>query len=192
VPLLAFRDPLPLRPGRVLVTGTSGSGKTTVAARIGTALQLRHVEIDGLFHGAGWTPRPSFVDDVHRFSAESRWVTEWQYKAVRAHLAERADLLVWLDLPRIVVMRQLVRRTLVRRLRRQPLWNGNVEPALRTVFTDPDHILRWAWTTHASTALRVGELVARRPDLPVVRLRTRAEITQWLNGPLREIGARPD
>lgn len=192
MPLLAFRDPLPLRPGRVLVTGTSGSGKTTVAARIGTALQLRHVEIDGLFHGAGWTPRPSFVDDVHRFSAESRWVTEWQYKAVRAHLAERADLLVWLDLPRIVVMRQLVRRTLVRRLRRQPLWNGNVEPALRTVFTDPDHILRWAWTTHASTARRVGELVARRPDLPVVRLRTRAEITQWLNGPLREIGARPD
>jgi adenylate kinase family enzyme len=194
VPLLAFLDPLPQRPRRVLVAGTSGSGKTTLAARIGTALQLPHVEIDALFHGADWTPRPSFTDDVHRFSAAPTWVTEWQYGTVRAHLAERADLLVWLDLPRTVVMRQLVRRTLIRRLRRQPLWNGNVEPALRTVFTDPQHILRWAWNTHHKTAPRVEELLTRRPDLTVVRLRSRAEVTSWLSGPLRlsSTAALPD
>ena len=189
MPLLAFLDPLPHRPCRVLVAGTSGSGKTTVAARIGTALQLPHVEIDALFHGADWTPRPSFEADVHRFSAESTWVTEWQYSAVRAHLADRADLLVWLDLPRAVVMWQLVRRTVVRRLRREQLWNGNVEPALRTLFTDPEHILRWAWNTHHKTAPRVSELQDRRPDLTIVRLRSRAEVTRWLAGPLRAAAA---
>jgi len=166
----------------VLVAGTSGSGKTTVAARIGAAFQLPHIEIDALFHGPEWTPRPSFVDDVHRFSAASEWVTEWQYKIVRAHLAERADLLVWLDLSRAVVMRQLVRRTVVRRLRRERLWNGNVEAPLWTVFTDREHILRWAWNTHHKTAPRVRELSAQRPDLIVVRLRSRAEIARWLNG----------
>jgi adenylate kinase family enzyme len=166
----------------VLVAGTSGSGKTTVAARIGAAFQLPHIEIDALFHGPGWTPRPSFVDDVHRFSAAPEWVTEWQYKAVRAHLAERADLLVWLDLPRAVVMRQLVRRTVARRLRREQLWNGNVEAPLWTVFTDREHILRWAWNTHHKTAPRVQELSAHRRDLIVVRLRSRAEIARWLNG----------
>jgi len=70
VPLLAFLDPLPHRPRRVLVAGTAGAGKTTVAGWIAMALQLPHVEIDALFHGADWTPRPSFIDDVHRFSAE--------------------------------------------------------------------------------------------------------------------------
>lgn len=185
VPLLGPGDPLPHRPARVLVAGTSGSGKTTLAARIAAALRLPHVEIDALFHGPGWTPRPSFEADVHRFSAGPAWVTEWQYTPVRAHLADRADLLVWLDLPRALVLRQVVRRTVVRRLRRERLWNGNVEPPLWTVVTDREHIVRWAWRTHDRTAGRVAEVRRRRPDLVVVRLRSRAEIDRWAAGPLR-------
>lgn len=184
VPILDADDPLPRRPRRVLVAGTSGSGKTTLAGRLAPLLQAPHVEIDGLFHGPSWTRRPSFEDDVHRFSRDPCWVTEWQYDSVRTHLADRADLLVWLDLPRFTVMRQVVRRTIVRRLRRQVLWNGNAEPPIWTVFTDPEHIVRWAWTTHGRAAGRVKELAARRSDLPIVRLRSRAEIDHWLRGPL--------
>ena len=186
MPLLAAGDPLPHRPRRVLVAGTSGSGKSTWAARIAASLDAPHVDIDDLFHGPAWTPRPSFEDDVHRFTAGPTWVTEWQYGAVRAHLADRADLLVWLDLPRSMVMRQVVRRTVIRRLRRQRLWNDNLEPPLWTIFTDPEHIVRWAWKTHHKAARRVTDLLARRPDFPVVRLRSHAEAARWLRGPLRK------
>lgn len=184
MPLLGPLDAVPCCPRRVLVAGTSGSGKTSLAARIAACLRVPHVEIDSLYHGPGWTPRPSFVADVHRFSAGPRWVTEWQYGAVRAHLADRADLLVWLDLPRARVMRQVLWRTVNRRLRRQRLWNGNVEPPLWTVFTDRQHIVRWAWSTHHQTAARVNDLLARRPDLPVVRLRSHTDARRWLRGPL--------
>jgi adenylate kinase family enzyme len=173
----------------VLVAGTSGSGKTTTAARIGAVLQIPHTEIDGLFHGPDWTPRPSFEADVHHAAAAPAWVIEWQYAEVRAHLAERADLLVWLDLPRALVMRQVIRRTLIRRLRREKLWNGNQEGPLWTIFTVDDHIIRWAWQSHHRSAQRVLALVRDRPDLTVVRLRTRKEIGHWLNGPLA--GSRP-
>ncbi|PPK92264.1 adenylate kinase family enzyme [Kineococcus xinjiangensis] len=184
MPLSGPADPLPHRPRRVLVAGTSGSGKTSLAVRIAAALHVRHVEIDALFHGPAWTPRPSFERDVHHFSAGPAWVTEWQYGSVRAHLAERADLVVWLDLPRHRVMRQVVRRTLVRRLRRQQLWNGNIEPSLWTFFTDPDHIVRWAWLTHHKTATRVTHLLRQHPDLTVVRLRSHRDAEAWLSGPL--------
>jgi adenylate kinase family enzyme len=190
VPLLGAADSLPHRPLRVLVSGTSGSGKTTLAARIAASLRAPHVEIDSLFHGPDWTAMPSFEADVHRFSAGSTWVTEWQYGAVRTYLADRADLLVWLDLPRSLVMRQVLRRTLIRRLRRQRLWNDNVEPPLWTVLTNPDHIVRWAWTTHDKTARRVTDLLARRPDLPVVRLHSHGDAARWLCGPLRRAQAR--
>jgi adenylate kinase family enzyme len=188
VPLLGPGDALPQRPRRVLVAGTSGSGKTTLATRVAAELGLPQVEIDALFHGPRWTPRPSFEADVRRFSAGPSWVTEWQYDAVRAHLADRADLLVWLDLPRTVVLRQVVRRTLVRRLRRRQLWNGNTEPPLRTIFTDREHIVRWAWRTHSGTAVRVADLRGRRPDLVVVRLRSRGQVARWAGGPLRRSG----
>lgn len=53
-------DALANTPSRVLVAGTSGAGKTTLAAAIGASLNLPHIEIDGLFHGPNWTPRTQF------------------------------------------------------------------------------------------------------------------------------------
>ena len=57
---LAWNDPLPARPHRILVAGTSGAGKTTVAAALSARLGIPHTDIDGLYHGPGWTPRPEF------------------------------------------------------------------------------------------------------------------------------------
>jgi len=184
MPLLGPGDPLPRRPSRVLVAGASGAGKTTLAARIGALLGIPHVEIDALFHGPGWVPRPGFVDDVTRFAATPQWVTEWQYGSVRPLLAERADLLVELALPRARVMTQVVGRTLRRRLRRERLWNGNVEPPLSTFLTDPEHIVRWAWHGHPRSAERVAALRQQRPELTVVRLESRRAIDAWVTGPL--------
>jgi hypothetical protein len=92
---------------------------------------------------------------------------------------------VWLDLPRRTVMCRVVQRTILRRLRRQILWNSNVEPPLRTIFTDGEHIIRWAWNTHDRSAAKVVDLVSRRPDLTVVRLSGGSDGDRWLRGPLR-------
>jgi len=182
VQLLEWNDPLPVRPRRILVTGTSGAGKTTVAAALAVRLGIPHTDIDGLYHGPGWVPRPEFADDVAVLAAREEWVTEWQYSVVRPLLLGRADLLVWLDLTRAAVMRQIVPRTLRRRLRRVELWNGNVEPPLWTLLTDRDHILRWSWRTHPKTAARVHQVLASTDRPTVVRLRNRDEVTAWLDG----------
>jgi adenylate kinase family enzyme len=191
VPLLGPDDQLPNRPARVVVAGTSGAGKTTLAARVGRELGIPHVELDALFHGPDWTPRREFVADVRRFCATDTWVTEWQYERVRHLLAMRADLLVWLDLSRTRVTWQVTRRTVRRRLRRERLWNGNVERPLWTVFTDPQHIVRWAWTRHPHTAARVAAARDERPELVVVRLPGHRAAERWIAGPLAESARRP-
>ncbi len=179
--LLRPDDPLPATPSRILVAGTSGSGKTTLARRLGEALDLPHTELDALFHGPGWKPREAFTADVDTFTSKDRWVTEWQYSTVlRDLVTDRADLVVWLDLPRALVTRQVVLRTLHRRVRRQVLWNGNLEPPLWTVFRDQDHVVRWAWRTHKKSAERVATLHHRRPDLPIVRFTGHHETSCWI------------
>ena len=76
-------------------------------------------------------------------------------------------------------MRQVVVRTVRRRLRNEVLWNGNTEPPLRTIFTDREHIVRWAWQTHGSAAQKVRERLSER-DVAVVRLRGARQRRAWL------------
>jgi len=180
VPLLRPTDPLPVSPRRFVVAGTSGAGKSTLARRIAARTGADYVEIDGLFHGEHWTPRPTFADDVEHFTRSAAWVIEWQYDDVRDLLADRADVMLWLDLPRRTVTRQVVARTLRRRLRREELWNGNTEPPLSTFLTDPEHIVRYAWNAHAATAEKVRRALGRRPELPVVRFTSRHTADRWL------------
>lgn len=77
-------------------------------------------------------------------------------------------------------MRQVIARTMRRRRRREELWNGNVEPPLRTVFTDPEHIVRWAWSSYGRNRIMVQELTRAHPDLPIVRMRDRGDVAQLL------------
>lgn len=178
--MLSASDPLPLRPRRAIVAGTTGTGKTTLVRQVAARFGLRAVELDALHHGAGWTPRPEFLADVDAFSSTDGWVTEWQYPAGRPLLAGRADLMVWLDLPFRTTLRRVTARTVRRRLRREVLWNGNLEPPLHTFFTDREHVIRWAISTRNDLVRRVAEVQETRPDLPIVRLRSQREVDAWL------------
>lgn len=183
--MLSAVDPLPQRPRRIAIAGVSGTGKTTLARRVAAITGVPHTEIDALFHGAGWTPRPEFLGDVRALVAGDTWITEWQYGDARPLIAERMDLLVWLDLPfwRVSFPR-VVRRTVRRRVRREHLWNGNIEPAFHTILRDPEHIVRWAVRTRHKYRNRLPALAAERPDLVIVRLRTRSDVERWLRGPV--------
>ncbi len=185
--VLGPEDPLPPTTRRILVTGASGAGKTTLRETIGTVLHLPTVEIDSLHHGPNWTPRPSFAAEVEQFTGGPRWVIEWQYSQVRGLLLDRADALIWLDHSRWTVTQRVVRRTLRRRLRRIELWNGNYEPPLRTIFTHRDHIIRWSWRTHHKRRHEALDVADRTGGPLVVRLIGQRQVDAWVRGPLRQL-----
>lgn len=184
--MLGHRDALPTGLGRVLLAGTTGSGKTTLGRRLGDLWGIAYTELDGLYHGPGWTPRASFLDDVRALVSEDTWITEWGYgdQGAVPVLGERAHLVVWLDLPRRTARTRLVRRTLLRRIRGEELWNGNVERPLHTFVTDPDaNILRWEMRSHRRWRERMPEVERTYPHLCIVRLRSPAQVRAWLDGP---------
>ena len=184
MPIISPASTLPHRPRRVLVAGNSGAGKTTLAARIAEEMghPTEHVEIDSLFHGSNWEPRSTFVEDVEAFSRGRTWVTEWSYTSVLGRmLTDRADLVVWLDLPRWQVTCQVLYRTLKRRLPYpQQLWNGNVEPPLRTFFTDPEIV------HHPQKRRKFLRMADNRPELTIVRLDSHRKAESWLSTTFRD------
>lgn len=163
------------------MAGISGAGKTTLARALSRRLGLPHVEMDATFHGAGWTERPDHARVVEDFTAEPRWVTcSMGYPATRDLLWDRADTVVWLDLPRRQCEWRVLRRSVVRGLLRSELWNGNRESLL--AWRTPDHPVRWTWTQHAARRALVAQRLAdpRWAHLQLVHLRTAAEARRWL------------
>lgn len=172
---------------RVSVVGNSGSGKSTLAARIAERIGAPYVEIDALHHLPGWVERDpaELRADIEWATAGDRWVIDGNYRTVvvEGPVWERADTVVWLALPRRVVMRQIVPRTVRRVVTRQLLWNGNRESLTNFYRWDPErNIIRWAWVSHAKYEARYGAAAAdpRFAHLRFVVLRSHAEADAWL------------
>jgi adenylate kinase family enzyme len=112
------------------VVGCSGSGKTTLARSLARVLRVPNIELDAIFHQPGWKPLDDdiFKARVAEATEATAWVVDGNYSIVREMVWERADTVVWFDLPYAVVMARTVRRTVRRTVTRQELWNGNREP----------------------------------------------------------------
>src|SRR5208282_1090204 len=94
---------------RIVVVGTSGAGKTTLAKAIAARLAIPHIELDALEWGPGWTPLSAVDPDalvrrVDAATAADAWVMDGNYGLVRDLTWQRATHLVWLDYHRPVIM----------------------------------------------------------------------------------------
>lgn len=170
-------------PWRISVVGTSGSGKTTLARQLAQRLGIPHVEIDALFWGPHWTPASTdaFRDRISEAVASEAWVIDGNYLRARDLVWARATLIVWLDYPRWVVMRQIIRRTVARVLCQTELWSGNREH-WRDAFFSQKSMIYYAWRTHPERQQEYAWLFSL-PEFEgrVVRLRSYQETQVFLN-----------
>jgi adenylate kinase family enzyme len=165
---------------RVIVIGTTGSGKTIASAALAKALGVPHIELDALAWGPNWQVIAPDVlrERVAAVVAEPDWVIDGNYSAVRDLTWPRADTIVWLDLPRRVVMWRVTARTIRRWVTREVLWSGNRETLRKAL--SRDSIIVWAWTTYDRRLRDYPRQLAAHPHVAVVRLRSPDEVRRFL------------
>ena len=129
---------------RVVVIGSSCSGKTTLARRLAEALDCEHIELDALYWGPSWSeaPREAFRAAVEERLAGDRWVVDGNYSVVRDIVWSRATDAVWLNYPFPIVLGRALVRTLRRIVLREELFGGNRE-LFRKTFLSRESILWW-------------------------------------------------
>lgn len=161
----------------MVVVGMGGAGKSVLARRLGAAWDLPVVHLDAVFWGPGWRPTPPEVwrGVVTGLAAGDRWVIEGGYPELLDVALPRAQLAVFLDLPRWRTLPRLV----LRPLRRRDRGLGDLPRGLHHV-VDREN-LGWAW--HWSHRDRPGVLAALDGfEGEVVVLRSPAAIRRWRRG----------
>jgi adenylate kinase family enzyme len=161
---------------RIVVVGTSGAGKTTLARHIASQLALQHIELDAINWQPGWQDLTRhdpalFCHRVGNAVRAERWVVDGNYGPVRDLVWQRATHLVWLDYDRSVVMRRVIGRSLVRVVMRTELWSGNRERWRN--FLRPSHPIRWAWSTWRRRRQETEERLMRPEYAALIVLRLR-------------------
>jgi adenylate kinase family enzyme len=162
---------------RIAITGSSGNGKTTLARELERAAGLRHVETDALHHGPNWESCGADVlrERVLAATEGDDWVVDSMYHATIGYAAaDRADIVLWLDLPLHVTLRRLLRRTYVRRFKKVELWNGNYETGGWDAWR---HLI---WPAIATAFRNRRELPRRYAGYPLVRLRSDEEMRAFV------------
>jgi adenylate kinase family enzyme len=164
----------------VLIYGVTGSGKTTLAAMLAERTGLPWHSVDDLTWRPGWVVVP---DDEQRskiteICAGERWILDTAYGKWREIPLARAEVIVALDYPRLVSLRQLLWRTLRRIVTRELACNGNVE-SLRMAFSR-ESIVLWHFQSFARKRGRIRAWAADPAGPAVIRLASPHATRRWL------------
>jgi len=161
---------------RVLVIGSPGAGKSTLARVLArrTGLPLRH--LDQLYWRAGWveTGKEEWAERVARLIAEPRWIIDGNYGGSLKLRLTRADTVIDLDLPAWLCVARIVKRLL-------GSW-GKVRPDMAEGCPE-----RPSWEFLAYTATFPWKVRPRTEDKlrgfggRYIRLRSQTEIDRFLS-----------
>ena len=164
---------------RILVMGSSGSGKSTFARGLSDATGIPFVSLDALFWEPGWQPSEPAVFEARVTEAAKRpsWVMDGNYtERPSGELRRRlADTIVWFDLPRRTCMTGILMR-IARSY-------GEVRPEMAEGC--PEKIdfefFHYVWTYRARQRPKVLRFFeGLRPDQTLVCFTERAQADRYL------------
>lgn len=165
---------------RIVILGNAGSGKSTLARALGERLSLPVVHLDTLFWEPGWVEPDAeqFRTRVRTALAANSWVCEGNYARRTFDLRlPRAELIIWLDTPRLTCFARVIKRSLMNRPR-PDLPAGCRERIDREYLT----FLKFVWGF--DRGYRPGIEAVRlttSPQTPVVHLRGNRQIGAFLD-----------
>ena len=100
---------------KILIVGSVGSGKTTLAKKISKILNYPHFELDQVAHAdIPDRPKRSDVEQVGIIktidSEHDNWIFEGVFREAHRVIYELADLIIYLDMPMGIRKYQIVMR----------------------------------------------------------------------------------
>ncbi len=161
---------------RIIIVGNGGTGKSTIAVKLGNILGLPVVHLDRLFWRPGWksVPNAEFDALLAEEVGKDEWIIDGNYNRTIEMRLQRADTVIWLDFPRLTALVGVLRRTCV--------WRGKTRPDMGEGCPEKidREFLTWIWNFNRNNRGRYRELFKPKETLDVIILHNRLEVRKWL------------
>ena len=161
---------------RILVIGTSGSGKSSLAERLSKRLNLPFFASDHFYWEIGWKTASTERVRQHVEDVVSReaWILDGNFDEERDLVWKRADCIVWLDYSLMTIFRQIVLRNFRWTITRQLTWSGNRMTLQRAISG-----IRHAVKSYSLKKQNYSRWLAELPDVTLYRFCTNREMEAW-------------
>jgi adenylate kinase family enzyme len=162
---------------RILIVGPLGTGKSTLALKLGDLLEIPVHHLDWLYWGDTWTPPPpsewqELLDDL--VNGDS-WIIDGNFTSSLPQRLAAADTVIYLDLPPSTSTIRAIRRRILHRWRRAPGVPGGERPMFNV------QLFRWIWEFPSQHR---PHLIAQLRQPPVAHkaiiLRNRRDVRRFL------------
>jgi adenylate kinase family enzyme len=177
-------NPFPYQ--RVVIVGVTSSGKSTLAENLAKRLGLNYIELDALYWEPNWQSAPLdvFRDRVEKALRQAdKWVIAGNYHIVRDLIWSKAEAVIWLDYPLLIVLGQLTRRSFKRWWTQELLWGTNREPLWNHFkLWSKESLYNWLFQTYWRRKREIPLLLSQpeHQHLAWIRLQHPRETQAWL------------
>jgi adenylate kinase family enzyme len=160
---------------RVLVIGSPGAGKSTLATEIARRVGLPLVHLDRHYWRAEWIEpdKEEWARQVEGLAAGGSWVMDGNYGGTLAMRLARADTVIWLDFPVWLCVWRILRRAIRYRGRTRPDMADGCPERLEWEFLA--YTARFPWTGRRRIAAKLPAFTGT-----LIRLRRPREAARFL------------
>lgn len=163
-------------PQRILVLGSSGSGKSTFSVQLGKAAGLPVIHLDQLFWRPGWesVSNEEFDALLDQELEKECWIMDGNYGRTMQRRIDRCDTILYFDLPRRVCLLSVLKRIWTHHGTTRPDMGDDCPERFDWAF------IKWIWTFNKKHRQTYLTILKSQTEKNVYVIKSRKELPALL------------
>lgn len=159
---------------RISIIGGPGTGKTTLANKLGEKYSIPVYHLDGIHHLENWVPRDKEERDkiILEKASQEKWIMDGTYKTTLEERAKKSDMIIYLKYSKLARIKGIMGRYLKNRNKEKAEIPGCKEKMDMEFFK---FTLNWD-KTKGNT---IEDVLEKNKDKEIIIFKNRKQLNRW-------------